>query len=127
VTWFANLLVLIGLVLAGSKNRFAFVFTAVGEVIWCGCGLWKGMYDLATICAVFAVIAVVNFFRWNREGGPEKTAVCIDSGGYVDLEPGRRYRLKADAAAGLDGLVRVYDDSGDDYLYPKRLFRLEES
>lgn len=49
--------------------------------------------------------------------------VCVKSGGYVDLEPLKIYRVRADAAAKTDGLLRVIDDSGEDYLYPATFFR----
>jgi hypothetical protein len=32
------------------------------------------------------------------------------------------YRLVADAAAASQGLVRVVDESGEDYLYPETFF-----
>ena len=49
--------------------------------------------------------------------------VCIKSGGYVDLEPLKVYRVRSDVHAGADGLMRVIDASGEDYLYPARFFR----
>ncbi len=67
MTWFANVLVLIGLILAGNKNKLAFLFTIIGELIWCYCGLMMGMYDLAAICGVFAVVASVNLYKWNKK------------------------------------------------------------
>jgi hypothetical protein len=49
--------------------------------------------------------------------------VCIKSGGYVDLEPLKVYRVRRDASAGAEGLIRVVDASGEDYLYPTGFFR----
>ena len=34
----------------------------------------------------------------------------------------RVYRVLPDAAAARRGLIRVIDESGEDYLYPARLF-----
>jgi len=49
--------------------------------------------------------------------------VCLDNGGYAaSLEPRKIYRQLPDAHAEQDGLLRVIDESGDDYLYPSRLF-----
>ena len=45
-------------------------------------------------------------------------AVCIQSGGYVDLLPRQIYRVKPDKDARKEGLLRVIDGSGEDYLYP---------
>lgn len=50
--------------------------------------------------------------------------MCIDNRGFAaSLELRKVYRCKADAKADGDGLVRVIDDSGEDYLYPKEMFQ----
>ena len=49
--------------------------------------------------------------------------VCINSGGYVDLEPLKVYRVRRDKDAQGHGLLRVVDGSGEDYLYPADFFR----
>lgn len=56
-------------------------------------------------------------------GSPKlRFVVCIDNGGYVDLEPLKVYRVRHDQQAKSHGLLRVIDSSGDDYLYPARFF-----
>jgi hypothetical protein len=50
--------------------------------------------------------------------------VCIDNDGYVaSLEKRKFYVALRDADAERHGLVRVIDESGEGYLYPKGLFR----
>ena len=50
--------------------------------------------------------------------------VCIHNGGYpASLEKRKIYVSLRDAAAEREGLVRIVDESGEDYLYPKPLFR----
>jgi hypothetical protein len=49
--------------------------------------------------------------------------VCVKSGGNIDLEPLKVYRVRHDAAAKSLGLLRVVDSSGDDYLYPMEFFQ----
>src|SRR5437762_12131218 len=44
--------------------------------------------------------------------------VCVKSGGYVDLEPLKVYKVLADREARAHGMLRVEDASGEDYLYP---------
>ena len=52
-----------------------------------------------------------------------KFAVCIDNkGNEASLIPGKIYRVLADARAAKDGLVRIVDESGEDYLFDKRQF-----
>lgn len=50
--------------------------------------------------------------------------VCINNEGYAaSLEKRKIYIALADPAAERGGLVRIIDESGDDYLYPKSFFR----
>ncbi len=50
-------------------------------------------------------------------------ALCIDNSGHdVSLVPGKVYRILPDPRAGKDELVRIVDESGEDYLYHKDHF-----
>ena len=50
-------------------------------------------------------------------------ALCVDNRGYrVSLIPGKVYRILRDAQAARDDLIRIVDESGEDYLYHKRHF-----
>ena len=52
-----------------------------------------------------------------------KYAVCISNEGYtVSLMVRRIYRLLPDDDAGKHGMVRVIDESGEDYLYAAGMF-----
>ncbi len=49
--------------------------------------------------------------------------VCLSNDGYgASLEARKIYRKKADARAEKLGLLRVIDESGEDYLYPEKQF-----
>jgi hypothetical protein len=50
--------------------------------------------------------------------------VCVNNEGYlVSLEKRKIYVALRDADSERHGLIRIIDESGDDYLYPKTLFR----
>ncbi|HVU40961.1 MAG TPA: hypothetical protein VHD86_07930 [Xanthobacteraceae bacterium] len=50
--------------------------------------------------------------------------VCVNNQGYsASLEKRKIYLSLRDPAAEKHGLMRVVDESGDDYLYPKGFFR----
>ncbi|HXB69400.1 MAG TPA: hypothetical protein VNY05_14210 [Candidatus Acidoferrales bacterium] len=50
-------------------------------------------------------------------------ALCIDNTGYhASLIPGKVYRIRPDPSAARDDLVRIADESGEDYLYHKDHF-----
>ena len=65
-----------------------------------------------------------------RQGGKRGGfAVCVRNSGYpAALETRKIYRTIVDRDAEAHGMVRVVDESGEDYLYPEKLFmRLELS
>ena len=48
---------------------------------------------------------------------------CIRNDGYpASLEIDKVYESQPDEAAAKHGLIRIIDDSGEDYLYPKAYF-----
>jgi hypothetical protein len=54
----------------------------------------------------------------------KQLVVCIDNEGYpAALEKRKLYVSLRDTVAEKRGLLRVIDESGDDYLYPKIFFR----
>lgn len=55
--------------------------------------------------------------------------VCLSSEGYpASLEPRKIYLAREDADAEALGMLRVVDESGEDYLYPASCFaRVEVS
>ena len=58
---------------------------------------------------------------------PKGFAVCTDNTGYLaSLEAGKLYQIVPDAEATKHGLIRVIDESGEDYGYAAdRFFILE--
>ena len=53
----------------------------------------------------------------------EQFALCIDSGDYeVSLIPGKAYRILPDPRPAEDDLIRIVDESGEDYLYHENHF-----
>jgi hypothetical protein len=54
----------------------------------------------------------------------KRLVVCIHNEGYLaSLEKRKIYVALRDPAVEKRGLVRIIDESGDDYLYPSALFR----
>jgi hypothetical protein len=48
--------------------------------------------------------------------------LCVENRDPAALELRKIYRLVDDPSAQASGLVRVFDESGEDYLYPQRFF-----
>jgi hypothetical protein len=57
----------------------------------------------------------------------KQLVVCLANEGYeASLERWKIYVSLRDAAAEKHGLVRIIDESTEDYLYPKQMFRSVE-
>ncbi len=49
--------------------------------------------------------------------------ICVDNSGYpAALDLRKVYRTIADRRAAENGLIRVIDETGEDYLYPESMF-----
>jgi hypothetical protein len=54
----------------------------------------------------------------------KQLVVCVDNEGYpASLERRKIYVALPDSAAEKRGLLRIIDESSEDYLYPKTSFR----
>ncbi len=54
---------------------------------------------------------------------PKPFAICVDDTDYkASLIRGKVYQILADPKAANDDLVRIVDESGEDYLYHKSYF-----
>ena len=54
-------------------------------------------------------------------------ALCLENAGNeASLILGKLYRVVPDARAAKDGLVRIIDESGEDYLFEKEQFAFVE-
>ena len=54
---------------------------------------------------------------------PTQFALCIEnSGNEASLVLGKVYRIVLDARAAKDGMLRIIDESGEDYLFDENQF-----
>jgi hypothetical protein len=52
-----------------------------------------------------------------------RLVLCLNNEGYeTSLEKQKLYKAIPDKQGGAAGLIRVIDESGDDYLYPRDFF-----
>ena len=59
----------------------------------------------------------------NTERPTIRYVICVDSEGYpASLELRRVYRVIPDTSASQHRLLRIVDESGEDYLYPEDYF-----
>ncbi len=56
---------------------------------------------------------------------PQELALCLEnSGNEASLVLGKVYRVVPDARAAKDDLIRIIDETGEDYLFDSRQFVL---
>ena len=56
--------------------------------------------------------------------GPIRFVLCVDSGDYpASLQRRKLYEVCPDTEAEAHGQLRIIDDSGQDYLYPREYFQ----
>lgn len=54
---------------------------------------------------------------------PAHFVVCLDNEGYpASLEVGKLYRFIPDEKAAAEGLIRVFDESGEEYAFEAERF-----
>jgi len=53
---------------------------------------------------------------------PNKFAICIFAGEDLLLTPRKIYQVLPDEKAERSRYIRIIDDEGEDYLYPKKYF-----
>ena len=62
-----------------------------------------------------------------KKNGKIQFAVCLNNEGYpASLEVGKLYRVIADEEAAKENLLRVVDESGEDYAFAANRFHLVE-
>jgi hypothetical protein len=60
-----------------------------------------------------------------RNKSIRRFALCLDNTAYpASLERWKIYRLLTDVDASANRQVRVVDESGEDYLYPREYFKI---
>ena len=60
----------------------------------------------------------------NSQEAPTRFAVCVSNDGYpASLEAQKLYQVLPDREAEALDHLRVIDETGEDYLYPRALFR----
>ena len=58
-----------------------------------------------------------------RANGKKRFVVCVRNTGYpASLEVRKIYTAVSDRSAEAHGMLRVVDESGEDYLYPAKFF-----
>ena len=66
---FGNIFLIIGSFMIGEKVPQAFLLIFLGELFWLSRGLLTKQLDVIIICVVFAVLALVNYYKFGGRFG----------------------------------------------------------
>jgi hypothetical protein len=64
ISWIGNIFIVIGLWFIGSKKRWAFIFSMLGEALWIAAAVRRHEFDLAFICVIFFALAARSYVKW---------------------------------------------------------------
>lgn len=59
---------------------------------------------------------------WTRTPATRHFVICVDAAGNEDIQVRRVYETLPDPSAARSHMLRIIDDSGEDYLYPSSSF-----
>ncbi len=65
--YIACLFEIVGAILLGNKNKWGFALLMIGNLFWFMTGCRIGLEGLIVVSAVFLLINVRNFIKWQRE------------------------------------------------------------
>jgi hypothetical protein len=72
--------------------------------------------------AALKIKRFLDDWAMTRKKRPLQFMLCICNDGCEDLELRKLYQVLPDASAEKENYIRVIDESGEDYLYPKDYF-----
>jgi len=72
----------------------------------------------------FEILGDISLRRKRMKTKPQQFVVCVSNEGHpASPEKRKIYVAMRDATAEKLGLLRIVDECGEDYLYPKNFFR----
>jgi hypothetical protein len=62
--WLGNLLILVALWQIGCKNRAGWVWSVLGNIVWCIYAINLNMWDMLFVDMVSLILAGYNWRKW---------------------------------------------------------------
>ncbi len=70
--WIANILIVLAIYQMGFKKRSAWLYSFLGNILWCWYAIELQLFDMLFIDAVALTLAARNWFLW-RDNDTTKT------------------------------------------------------
>jgi hypothetical protein len=67
--WAGNLLILIALVCIGRKWPIGWLFSVLGNIVWCWYAITLSMYDILAVDGLCVIMAAYNWWAWSKNKG----------------------------------------------------------
>jgi len=75
-SWFLAAVGIIGVYIAGNKNKWGWAIGALYQVLWIVYAFFTKQYPFIIVCLFYLAIYVKNFFGWSQEKVTEKAVAC---------------------------------------------------
>lgn len=70
--WLGNILILMALWQIGNKKTSGWVYSILGNIVWCIYAIQVSMWDMAFIDVVTLVLAIYNWYKWRANAKTSK-------------------------------------------------------
>jgi len=65
-SWILSAIGIISYYILGRKNRWGWIINASYQLVWIIYALLTHQYGFIIVCVFFFVVAMKNFFHWNK-------------------------------------------------------------
>lgn len=65
--WAAAITIIIGIIFIGKKNKWGWIVSIVGAVLYMIVSWRKGIYGFIALDCVLIVLNTVNFIKWHKQ------------------------------------------------------------
>ena len=64
--WIGNIFILVYMYLIGRKSRIGWIFSMLGNFIWCWYAIQLCMWDMLFLDGIALILAVYYWFKWSN-------------------------------------------------------------
>jgi hypothetical protein len=64
--WIGNAFILIAVICLGRKWTIGWIFSALGNIVWCWYAVALNMYDILAVDGLCVIMAAYNWWTWRK-------------------------------------------------------------
>jgi hypothetical protein len=67
--WIGNIFILIAVICLGRKWTIGWIFSVLGNIVWCWYAITLDMYDILAVDGLCVIMAAYNWWAWSKIKG----------------------------------------------------------